>query len=238
MVASVGISNFSSVSNPINSISCSRCATIWSFVPFSIYAKFLDRLRCRGTCAYNEFSIICGTRSPKSRLGHSFTSSRKFESDSVLGSEVSLCHLSFAVPCDCDLTYFRRIRMNTSSSVRLLLALMFLNVCNASLLNCERRWLILIASDVSGCILSIVWERSSKSSNILFFLSKINVFVVVSKINVDNVWGRCWDAIPKIASASRSTGLTESECCVWGVFAQPLVMCCRVECVFAYFVVG
>ena len=63
-----------------------------------------------------------------------------------------------------------------------------------------------------------MFERDLRKVRISrFFLSKIKVFVVVRKNNVDNVWGRCWDAIPKFASANRSTGLTESECCVSGV---------------------
>ena len=56
----------------------------------------------------------------------------------MLGSEVrfSVC---FAVTFDSGLTYFHRRKRSTTSSVRLLLAFMFLNVCSASFRMGERK---------------------------------------------------------------------------------------------------
>ena len=55
----------------------------------------------------------------------------------MFGSKVSLCHLCFAVACDCGLTFFRRNMMSTSPSNRLLLAIMFQKDCSASFRRCE-----------------------------------------------------------------------------------------------------
>ena len=119
--------------------------------------------------------------------------------------------------CDCGLTYFRLKTMSTSSSVRLLLAFIFLNVCTASFWRRERNWLIFIASDTSGCILSIIWKRSSNDWSFSFLPWQTSVFVDVALINADNIWGHCWDAIPAIASASLLIGLPDSEFCPCGV---------------------
>ena len=78
-------------------------------------------------------------------------------------------------------------------------------------------WLVLSASDIPGCILTIVWKKSSKSSKLSLFPLKTNVFVVVGLASDDDVWCCCWDAIPVIASARLLMGLPESEfwlCCV------------------------
>ena len=95
-------------------------------MPFSKQAKLIDRLRCGGNLAYSEQSIICCASGPKALLAHSFSSSRKSESDFVLGSKVSLCLLCFAVASDGGLKYFRWNMLGTSSNVRSLLALLFL----------------------------------------------------------------------------------------------------------------
>ena len=49
----------------------------------------------------------------------------------MLGSKVRFA-VCFAVTFDSGLTYFRRRKMSTTSSVGLLLAFMFLNVCSVS----------------------------------------------------------------------------------------------------------
>ena len=63
---------------------------------------------------------------------------------------------------------------------------------------------------ISGCILSIVWNRSSKSPNFLFFPSKLDVFVDTG-FSIVAGGGRCWVAMPAIASARRLMELFASE---------------------------
>ena len=108
-----------------------------------------------------------------------FSFSRKPETDFVLGSAVTLCHLCFARACDCGRAYFCQNYMSMSSNVCLSLALMLLKVCKASLWRYARKWLIFIASDISSCVFSIVWKRPSNSSISSFFPSKNNVFFML-----------------------------------------------------------
>ena len=54
---------------------------------------------------------------------------------------------------------------------------LFLIVSSASLNNCAQKLLILIASVIYGCILSIVGSRSSKCLKASILTSKINVIV-------------------------------------------------------------
>ena len=77
--------------------------------------------------------------------------------------------------------------ISTSSSVRLLLALKFMKVSGASFRRCDWKWLILIASVISGCTLGIASKKFSNSSEFPIVPSKINVFVVVGLNNADNV---------------------------------------------------
>ena len=63
---------------------------------------------------------------------------------------------------------------------------------------------------ISGCILSIVCKSSSKSSNFSFLPSKINVLVDIG-LSSAVACGRCWVAIPAIASARRLMELFASE---------------------------
>ena len=51
---------------------------------FANYARIIDRFRCGDNFAYTRLSIICYARSRKVRSAHSFSSSRKSESDFVL----------------------------------------------------------------------------------------------------------------------------------------------------------
>ena len=53
---------------------------------------------------------------------------------------------------------------------------------------------------VSGCILSIVRNRSTKNSNFLFLTSNIKV-IMATRFSIVAACGRCWVAIPAIASA-------------------------------------
>ena len=91
--------------------------------------------------------------------------------------------------------------MNTSSTVNLLVAFMFRIVFIASLLNYAQKRLIFIAFVSSGCLLSILWKKSTNSSNFLFLPSNIQVFVEVG-FNIADVIDRCWNAILAIASAN------------------------------------
>ena len=59
---------------------------------------------------------------------------------------------------------------------------MFLKVCKAFFLNNEWKWLIFICSDMSGCILIIVWNRSSNGSNFSLLPSKVIVFELTGRI--------------------------------------------------------
>ena len=67
-----------------------------------------------------------------------------------------------------------------------------------------------MASVISGCILSIVWNRSSKSSSFSFLPSKINVFVDTG-LSIVAACGCCWVVIPAIASARRLMELFASK---------------------------
>ena len=67
MVALAGIVIFPSVSNPLNSSSCFRCATIRSYLPFPKKARLIDGLRCGGVFSYKELSIVCSASNPKNR---------------------------------------------------------------------------------------------------------------------------------------------------------------------------
>ena len=134
-------------------------------------------------------------------------------------TKMSLWDLCFAVVCDCGLTHFRLKMMIMSSSVRLLLAVVFLNICTASSRRWEwKRWFF-IASDTSGCILSIVWKRSLNNSCFSFLPSNISVSVFNGLNNVEDVWGRFWDTVPAIALARLLMELPESEFCLCGVWS-------------------
>ena len=93
---------------------------------------------------------------------------------------------------------------------------MFLNVWCASLRKCAWKWLIFIASVISGCIFSIVWTRSSKSSKSSFFPSKINVSVD-TRLSIVAACGRCWVAILAFASTRRLMEFFASELWFLGV---------------------
>ena len=165
----------------------------------------------------NCLSFVAQEVRPKAHSADSLSSSRESESDFVLGSKVSLCPLCFDVVRDCGLTHFRLKMMSTSSSVHLLLAFIFLNACRAYFRRSDCKGLCFFASDLSYCFLSIVRKRSSKSSIFSFLPSNISVFVFVALNKVDEVWGRCCDAMPAIAFVSLLIRLLESEFCLGGV---------------------
>ena len=79
-------------------------------IVIAVFLKKLDffqLLMCWGNFAYNKLSIICCARGLKALLAHSFSSSGKSESESLFRSTLGLCHLCFAVACDCGVTSFR-----------------------------------------------------------------------------------------------------------------------------------
>ena len=54
------------------------------------------------------------------------------------------------------------------------------------------KWLIFICSDISGCILIIVWKRSSNSSNFSLLPSKVNILELTGRIvSCWAVWRFC-----------------------------------------------
>ena len=101
---------------------------------------------------------------------------------------------------------------------RFFVALMFLNVCSTSFP--ELAWIQSVFFGFSGCILSIGWNRSSKSSNISAEPPKINVFVDIG-FSILGAYGRCWAAMPPIGSDRRLMELFESEfwslAVCWGI---------------------
>ena len=105
----------------------------------------------------------------------------------VLGSNVSRCHLCFAVAWDSGLPYFLRNMTSTSCRVWRLMEFMFLNVCNAPFCSNEWKRLIFICSVIAGCILIIVWNKSSKRSNFSLFPSKVIGVVWTGLMVMD--WG-------------------------------------------------
>ena len=68
---------------------------------------------------------------------------------------------------------------------------------------------------ISGCILSIVWNKS-KNSIFSFFPSKINVFLDTG-LSCVTACGHCWVAIPAIASTRQLMVLFVSEFWFLGV---------------------
>ena len=132
------------------------------------------------------------------------------------GSNVSLCHLCFAVACDAGWKYFRRNTNSTSSKGFLFDALMFLNVWSASFRKWAWKWLIFTALVFFRCFLSSVWNRTSKSSNFSFLPSNINLFMNTCS-SVVAACDRFWVAIPAIAWARRSMKWFESELWFFGV---------------------
>ena len=70
-------------------------------------------------------------------------------------------------------TYILRNMTSTSSKVWRLMEFMFLNVCNAPLRSSEWKWFVFICSVKAGCVLIIVWNKSSKSSNFSLFPSNV-----------------------------------------------------------------
>ena len=70
----------------------------------------------RGALSLNALSV------------HLLSSSKKSDSDFVLGSNVSLCHLCLGAVCDSDLVYSLRNTISTSSRAFLFHALLFLSV--------------------------------------------------------------------------------------------------------------
>ena len=97
------------------------------------------------------------------------------------------------------LTYFRRKSYSTPSKIFLFGALMSPNVCSTSFRKCAWKRSTFFASVVFGCILRIVWNMSSKSSNFSFLPSKINLFVD-SGFRIVAAYDRGWVEIPAIAS--------------------------------------
>ena len=71
--------------------------------------------------------------------------------------------------------------------------------------------------DPSGCVLSIVLERSSNRSIIAFLHSMISAFVMVGLSNADDVWVCCWDAVPGTSSTSLLIVSLGSKFCLCGV---------------------
>ena len=93
---------------------------------------------------------------------------------------------------------------------------MFLSVWSASFGQWAWKWLISIASVISGCILNIVWNRSSKCSKFLILPSKINVFVDTG-FSIVAACGCCWVSVPAIASTRWLMEVFESEFSFLGV---------------------
>ena len=195
----MGIGSFPSLFKLLSSGSFSRWTTVSSDVPFSRYAKLIDLFNCDGILANRKKSIFCWASSWNARSAYSFSYSENSESDFVFGLEVSLCHLYWAVVRDSSLMYFRQNNMSTPSRILLLVALMWRKVCNASFLKCAWKWLIFIASVISGCILSIVWKKLPKDLIFSFLPSNITVLVEVG-FNVADATSRWWDAVLAIAS--------------------------------------
>ena len=185
--AIVAIGKSSDSSSALSSSSLSRWATISSYVPVSRRAILTDRFSFGGSFAYNKLSIMLFAFSPKAFSAPWFSSSKKSGNFMVFGSKVSRCHLCFAVAWDSGLTYFLRNMISTSSSVWRLIEFMFLKVCRAPFLSNEWKWFIFICSVMAGCILIIVWNKSSKSSNFSLFPS--NVIGVVWTGRIVIVWG-------------------------------------------------
>ena len=97
---------------------------------------------------------------------------------------MSLCHLCFAVACDSGFTYFLRNMTSTPPKIWRLIEFMFLNVCNAPN-SAVREKFIFIFSVIAGCILLIVWNKSSKSSNFSLFPSNIIGVMVTGRIVIE-----------------------------------------------------
>ena len=123
--------------------------------------------------------------------------------------------------------------MKTSSGVHLLVAFMLRNTCKASLWTCVRKRLLFIASVMSGCIFSVVWKRSSNSSNFSFLT--LNNVLVEADFNIANAVGYCWDAISAFAKTNLLIEVLRSvEVRLWisstiGNVVSPenfLIMCC------------
>ena len=177
------IGRSSDISRAFNSSSLSRWATISSKEPFSSLAMLTDLFNFGGSFAYRRLSIIFWALSPNAFSASWFISSRKSGSFVVFGSITRGCHLCLAVACDSGLTYFRLNMTNTSSRVCRRLAVLILPIVfRALFLNSDWKWLIFICSDISGCILIIVWKRSSNSSNFSLLPLKVIVFELTGRI--------------------------------------------------------
>ena len=121
--------------------------------------------------AYSRLSIICGAASPNAFSALSCKSSRKSGSFWFSGWSINLLNRCFAEALDLGSTYFLRKTIKMSSSVVVGVRCMFLKAFNASPLRWAWKWLIFISTVRCGCILSVVWKRSSKYSNSSFFWS-------------------------------------------------------------------
>ena len=96
---------------------------------------------------------------------------------------MNLCHLCFAVACDSGFTYFLRNITSTSSRVRRLFDFTFLNACNVSFLSSEWKIFIFMRLVIAGCILIIVWNKSSKSFSV--FPSNVIEVVLTGRIVIE-----------------------------------------------------
>ena len=166
----VAIGKSSDSSWALNFSSFSRWATFSSLESFSNLTILTDRFIFGGSFSYSFWAW-----SPNAFSAPWFISSRKSGTFIVLGSKTKRCHLCLAVACDSSLTYLRPKITNKSSRVYLLTVLIFLNVCRAFLLSNEWKWLTFVCSDISGCILIIVWKRFSNSSNYSLLPSKVRM---------------------------------------------------------------
>ena len=130
---------------------------------FSSLAMLTNLFNLGDSFAYRRLSDIFRALSPNAFSASWFSSSRTSGSLVVFGANTRRCYLCLAVACDSGLTYFRLNMTNTCSRVCRLGVLILRNVCRAFSLNSERKWLNFFCSDISGCMLIIVWNRSSNS---------------------------------------------------------------------------
>ena len=178
----VAMGRSSDSSRALSSSSLFKWATFSSYEPFSNLAILTDLLSFGGSFAYKRLSIIFCAWSPNAFSALWINSSRKSGNFIVFGSKTKRCHLCLAVACDSGLTNLRHKMIITSSRVCLLADLMSLNVWRAFFLSREWKWLIFICSVISGCILIMVWKRSSNNSNFSLLPSNVMVFELTRRM--------------------------------------------------------
>ena len=165
------------------SLECTQCcfpSKMWHnlfICVFSKCARLINFFSLGGFSACMKCSMIAWAATLNASFASFWSSSRKAIHFWFAGLKTSRWNLCFDLAFDWGFTYFLRNTVKIPPKFSLLRLLMFLNVWRASQ-RMRKTWFFLSSSVSWLWIFRLVWNRSSNSSSISEFPSKMGIVVV------------------------------------------------------------